>query len=148
MPFSFFVKDTGTGIAKENLDLVFDRFWQEDSGLSRNYGGTGLGLSISQKLVEIMGGKIWVESKKGIGSEFYFTIPQRSFNDQSQDVENNVDSNGVHDEGLTVLVAEDEEINFLYLEAVLSGWGLNVIQAANGAEAVEKFKERTRWIWC
>ncbi len=71
----FFVKDTGMGIAKEKQELIFERFKQADSGISRKYGGTGLGLSISRSFVSLMGGKIWVESKPGSGASFYFTLP-------------------------------------------------------------------------
>jgi signal transduction histidine kinase/HAMP domain-containing protein len=71
----YFVKDTGIGIASEYLSKIFDRFKQIDDGYTRTYGGTGLGLAICKSLVEIMGGKIWVESTVGKGSEFYFILP-------------------------------------------------------------------------
>ena len=69
------VKDTGIGIAKENIPKLFTKFYQVDSSLSRRYGGTGLGLAICKKIIEAHGGEIWVESKKGRGSIFQFTIP-------------------------------------------------------------------------
>jgi signal transduction histidine kinase len=69
----FYVKDTGTGIPDEYHEIIFDRFRQVDDNNNHNIGGTGLGLAISKNLVEIMGGKIWVESKVGVGSSFYFT---------------------------------------------------------------------------
>lgn len=69
------VKDTGIGIAKENIPKLFTKFYQVDSSLSRRYGGTGLGLAICKKIIEAHGGEIWVESKKGKGSIFQFTIP-------------------------------------------------------------------------
>lgn len=71
----FFVKDTGIGIAKENIDIIFERFRQADSSLTRKFGGTGLGLAISKRMVQLFGGEIWVESQLGVGSEFYFKIP-------------------------------------------------------------------------
>lgn len=71
----FKVTDTGVGISPENQDVVFDRFTQLESTLSRNYGGTGIGLAISAKLVDMLGGKIWVESELGKGSVFQFYIP-------------------------------------------------------------------------
>jgi signal transduction histidine kinase len=73
--YMFFVKDTGIGISTENQQLIFKRFIQVDGSHTRNYGGTGLGLSISKNLVELMGGKLWVDSVQGQGSTFYFTLP-------------------------------------------------------------------------
>jgi signal transduction histidine kinase len=70
------VGDTGIGIAPEHHDLVFREFAQVDSSASRQHHGTGLGLAIARKLVELHGGRIWVESALGEGSRFYFTIPQ------------------------------------------------------------------------
>ncbi|MEM9457577.1 MAG: ATP-binding protein [Myxococcota bacterium] len=71
----FSVRDTGIGIAPDRASVVFDAFTQEDSSMTRRYGGTGLGLSICKRLVEAMGGRIWLESELGVGSTFYFTIP-------------------------------------------------------------------------
>jgi signal transduction histidine kinase len=71
----FFVKDTGIGIPEEHLSKIFNRFYQVDNAISRQYSGTGLGLSISKAYVELMGGRMWVTSKPGEGTEFKFTIP-------------------------------------------------------------------------
>ncbi|PWD97821.1 sensor histidine kinase [Marinilabilia rubra] len=71
----FFVKDSGVGIAPDHMDIVFERFVQADLNMTKPYQGTGLGLSIVKGYIEILGGKIWVESQEGIGSIFYFTIP-------------------------------------------------------------------------
>jgi signal transduction histidine kinase len=71
----FGVTDTGIGVSKENLDKIFEPFRQVDNATSRRAEGTGLGLPISQRLVQLHGGRIWVESKIGQGSAFYFTIP-------------------------------------------------------------------------
>jgi signal transduction histidine kinase len=76
----FFVKDTGIGIASDKLDAIFGRFVQADETISVNYGGTGLGLSICKGLVELMGGRIWVESEPGKGTTFFFTVPCKTTN--------------------------------------------------------------------
>jgi signal transduction histidine kinase len=71
----FFVKDTGIGIPHENMNIIFERFRQGSESYSRNYEGAGLGLSISKAYVEMLDGRIWVESEEGKGSKFYFTLP-------------------------------------------------------------------------
>jgi len=76
----FSISDTGIGIAEDKLDIIFDSFTQIDSSLSRKYEGIGIGLSIAQKLVTILGGKIWVESKLNHGSTFHFTVKLNSIN--------------------------------------------------------------------
>lgn len=73
----FAVADTGIGIAADQIDGIFDEFRQADATVSRDFGGTGLGLSITRKLVELHGGRIWVESVPGQGSTFSFSIPVR-----------------------------------------------------------------------
>ena len=70
----FTVSDTGVGIAPEKLETIFDSFSQADTSTTREYGGTGLGLTISKRLIEMMGGRIWVESEPGVGSRFHFTV--------------------------------------------------------------------------
>ena len=73
----FSVKDTGVGIAPEQLEEIFDKFTQIDTSLTKRHGGTGLGLALSRQIVEAMGGRIWAESSVGVGSTFHFTIPER-----------------------------------------------------------------------
>ncbi|MDX9811141.1 MAG: ATP-binding protein, partial [Bacteroidales bacterium] len=71
----FFVKDTGIGISPEHHERIFDRFYQVDNAVSRKFGGTGLGLSICRAYVELLGGRIWLNSRQGEGTVFHFTIP-------------------------------------------------------------------------
>jgi signal transduction histidine kinase len=71
----FTVEDTGIGIKKKTLEVIFERFRQADLENTRQYGGTGIGLTISRSLVQLMGGEIWAESVENIGTSFYFTVP-------------------------------------------------------------------------
>jgi len=133
----FFVKDSGIGIDSSKLNLIFERFVQADDTIRRNYGGTGLGLSICQGFVKLMGGEIWVESELGKGSTFSFSIPYHPV-EKTIDIKSNIKGNlilGV--KKLNVLVAEDEEVNFLYLNILLKRYDFNIYRAHNGQEAVD-----------
>lgn len=76
----FYVKDTGIGIHKDKTSIIFDRFRQVSEGKNRHYEGAGLGLSITKSYVEMLGGKIWVESEEGVGSRFCFSLPYNHTN--------------------------------------------------------------------
>ena len=136
----FFVSDTGIGITQESQELIFGRFIQEDSSTSRGYEGTGLGLPISKGLVELLGGDIKVESEKGTGSIFTFTIPLKyNCNNQADIVaDENIDIEKPHSEKISFLVVEDDFANYVLLERILkkeiSG---DILWAQNGLEAVE-----------
>ena len=137
----FFVEDTGIGIKTEDLDKVFDRFKQVEEGYTRNHTGTGLGLTISRNLSRILGGDMWVESEYGSGTTFYFTLPLntteniKEYNHSKNTIEMNPTYADWSDK--TILIAEDEETNFLFLEELLSESNPHVIRACDGAEAVE-----------
>ncbi|MDC8830755.1 CHASE domain-containing protein [Alteromonas gilva] len=137
----FAVKDTGVGMSGSALQRLFQRFEQADSSTTRKYGGTGLGLSITQSLVELMGGKIHVQSQLEQGSEFTITLPmepaQQGVNepDAANDTTDNHASCDLG--GRTVLVAEDNDINRLVLEAMLEETNSKVFFVVNGKEAVE-----------
>ena len=135
----FFVEDTGIGIPAKYHDSIFERFRQADMDLSRKYGGTGLGLSISKGLVELMNGRLWLESKQGKGSTFYFTIPyqEKPEKEKNTRTEEDIAETDENISNTTILLVEDEEINHLYFEEVLSSHNINLLQAYNGKEAVE-----------
>ena len=133
----FYITDTGYGIEKDKKDTVFGRFVKLDSFSQ----GTGLGLSICQSIVENLGGEIGVESEPGKGSTFWFTLPYRpvelkSVREQKEHRLNKVESK------LTVLIAEDNESNFLLFESILKRQ-YNILHAWDGEEAVELFKQYT-----
>lgn len=132
----FFVKDDGIGIKEEMQGKIFDRFRQEDARIEKDYGGTGLGLSISKGFVELLGGKIWVESEKGKGARFWFTIP--CFRSKPGGVANIPSTSIKLDK--TIIVAEDEEFNYLYIKELLIGTGITLLHARNGMEAIDLFE--------
>lgn len=133
----FSVKDTGIGIAKENHEMIFENFRQVEISHSKQYGGLGLGLSIAKEYVIALGGRIWVDSKLGKGSAFYFTIPDISPEENIQPEENPGKSEDKNLSGKVILVAEDDNFNFSYLEKVLNDKNVRIIRAQNGKEAVE-----------
>jgi len=137
----FFVKDTGIGIPKENLEMIFDRFRQVDETLSREYGGTGLGLAISKQLVNLMDGDIWVKSEVGKGSTFYFALPLAlESNKNLQDFNDDSQANKFNWLGKNILVAEDVKSNFDLIKIELKKTNASVIHARNGKEALEIIK--------
>ncbi|MHC1704543.1 MAG: ATP-binding protein [Tenuifilaceae bacterium] len=137
----FYVRDTGIGLSEDKIPFIFDRFRQADDSTTRNYGGTGLGLTISKKLVEMMGGRIWVESEKNKGSTFFFTLPLIIPNNSIKLVEERNDSTLTDVfEGKTILIAEDEDVNFLFLQEVLASTKVNILRAKTGYQAVNFIK--------
>ncbi len=137
----FFIKDTGIGIQEDKQDLIFTRFRQMDESIARKYGGTGLGLAISKGLVELLNGKIWLKSKPGKGTTFYFTIPYVAahVSDMPELSPGLQSESGLS--GKNALVVEDDDINYEFLEAVLHEEGLIITRASDGVEAVEKFSD-------
>lgn len=137
----FTVTDTGIGIAPEDLKNIFDPFEQTDSSLSRRYEGAGLGLSISRSLAELMGGEIRVESTPGAGSSFHVTIPfslepgRTPAPPEAEDAEARPASRP-----LSILVAEDNEINREIVSTILMKLGHSPVCAENGLEAVNAWR--------
>ena len=131
----FYVKDTGIGMKEDEQKIIFDRFRQASSSYNKIYGGTGLGLSISKGLAEKLGGKIWVTSEYDKGSEFYFSIPYKpgvNFERPAQ-IDYQVKYNW---SGRTILIAEDEEVNYNLLETILCPTSAEIIRAKTGLEAI------------
>jgi PAS domain S-box-containing protein len=139
----FFVKDTGIGIAKDRQKAIFERFIQADITDKMARQGAGLGLSITKAYVEALGGKIWVESKKGKGSIFYFTIPYNTVEIENIVAEIDVSINEmiVIDpyvfNNLKVLIAEDDEVSEILLTITIEEFSKEILIARTGSEAVE-----------
>ncbi|OUJ75345.1 hybrid sensor histidine kinase/response regulator [Hymenobacter crusticola] len=132
----FAVADTGIGIAADKLDAIFEDFSQANASTTRQFGGTGLGLSIARNIVQLHGGRLWVESSEGLGSVFHFEIPYAVANITQ------VRPEGVAElrpfkPALRVLVAEDNELNQLVARKTLEAWNAEVTIAANGRLVVE-----------
>jgi hypothetical protein len=133
----FFVRDTGVGISPEQKEIIFERFRQGSESLSRNYEGAGLGLSISKSFVEMLGGTIWMESKVGEGSAFYFTVPYES--ELSARKINNESKTEIRSkkQNLNVLIAEDDEFSSLLISSIVKNISNEILFARTGREAVE-----------
>jgi len=136
----FMVQDTGIGIPGHKQQEVFDSFTQADTDTTRKYGGTGLGLAISKKLVSLFSGDLQVRSEEGKGSTFYFTI-ELEINENAKMYINDekVKHLPVFNQ-LRVLIAEDNIVNMRVARKFLTKWGIEVHEAVNGLEAVEKFR--------
>lgn len=137
----FFVKDTGLGISESQKKIIFERFRQANDTVSRTHEGSGLGLAISKAYVEILGGNIWVESKEGKGSSFYFTLPfQTEYEiDEKKVVEK--EKSDIKEvkkiKKLKVLIVEDDPISKLLITIAVKPFSREIIKASTGIEAIE-----------
>lgn len=137
----FFVKDTGIGIPENRLDAIFDRFVHADLTLTRTHEGAGLGLSIAKAYAELLGGDLWVESEVGKGSTFFFNIPKEEIKSDHPEtiIPENLEMS--LPENCKILVAEDDEMSYMFLKKLLEQKGIRIEHAENGAEAVEMVRK-------
>ncbi len=139
----FHVSDSGPGIPADRQEAIFNRFVQADMGINRSHEGSGLGLSISRAYAKMLGGEIFVRSRSGEGSTFYFTLPSGNASAgvmKSQEKAPPAKRPGKKKKAC-ILVAEDDDASFIYTEAVLQAENFTVVRAANGEEAVRHCRE-------
>jgi two-component system, sensor histidine kinase and response regulator len=129
----FVVSDTGIGIPSEKLQSIFNPFDQADTSTTRKYGGTGLGLTISSRLLSLMGGRIWVNSQVGRGTEFHFTLPLEVV-DAKPTVADRTEQEVLR--GVKVLVVDDNKTNRCILQGMLTRWQMNPTMTASGSQAL------------
>jgi PAS domain S-box-containing protein len=135
----FTVADSGIGIPKDKLQLIFDPFSQADTTTTRKYGGTGLGLTISSRLVGMMGGRIWVESELGKGSQFHFTAQLENADQKAIEIGSIAPPEILR--GVNVLVVDDNRTNRMILTGMLMRWEMKSSMAQDGEEALAKLSE-------
>jgi PAS domain S-box-containing protein len=139
----FEIEDTGIGIQPDLQIAIFERFWQVEKSYTKKYGGTGLGLSISRAYVERMGGEIWLKSDFGKGSKFFFKVPYKNaMKEETKAPPSNIKEKPVN-ANLTILIVEDEEINWLYLNEILRSKAktLHALNAKMAIEYIRKYPE-------
>jgi CheY-like chemotaxis protein/two-component sensor histidine kinase len=134
----FAVRDTGIGMTPEAMDRIFQPFSQADASTTRRFGGTGLGLAISASLVRLMGGRIWVESREGEGSTFYFTVRITAVTGPAS-----LPRRGTSVLGGRVLVADDNGTCRHMLAGLLLQWGMEPVEACDGKEALAQLRDAT-----
>lgn len=135
----FYVKDTGCGIPNDKHEEIFKRFHQAASSNEKTHGGTGLGLAISKACALILGGDIWVKSIVGKGSTFYFTIDKKTVAMPTRSTESSGHRSVIFN-GEYVLIAEDDDVSYLYLTEILKGYNLNIIRTTDGEQTLEKIR--------
>jgi len=136
----FCVRDTGIGIPNDKLDVIFESFRQLDVTSKRLYSGTGLGLAITKKIVEILGGEIWVNSSPGQGSTFYFKLPHNSLNLQGNIRKNTIEPADLKRnnwENKKILIVEDDDQSFIFYQSVLKKTYIKITRAVDGYQAIE-----------
>ncbi|MBF0627570.1 MAG: response regulator [Magnetococcales bacterium] len=140
----FSIQDSGIGIPADRLEVIFQPFMQAEDSTTRRFGGTGLGLSICQQLVHHMGGRIWVESRVGMGSTFHFTVALPRTLPATEERANHprhaADQGPEHRSNPKILLVDDTEDNRLVVEAYLEGEAYQLVEAVSGAEALRHFE--------
>ncbi|MDR2902950.1 MAG: response regulator [Clostridiales bacterium] len=135
------VRDTGIGISCEQIGVLFHSFQQAESGTTRKFGGTGLGLAISKSIVEMMGGKIWVESELGQGAAFIFVVKLP----RGKETQPDVFASGINWSNGSVLVVDDEPAVLTFMQEIIRRCGIACDVAANAEEALQMIKKNRHY---
>jgi len=142
----FFVEDTGSGINSRNLDVIFERFRQEDESMTRKHDGAGLGLNIVRNILKILGTDISVESEKGKGSKFFFEMDYEAIETSvTAQKKKRIKIDPAVREYIKekqVLIVDDHELSYRFTSSLLNKAGINTIYASSGVEALEILSER------
>jgi PAS domain S-box-containing protein len=134
----FYVKDTGPGLSRDELDMIFERFKRAQRSEEKNIAGTGLGLAISKNLVQLLGGEMWVDSTAGIGTTFLFTLPYLRSTVLPADRHDQYPRETEYNwQGKTILITEDDHTSFEFLRELLRKTNAEIIHASTGKQAVE-----------
>ncbi|MFY7965798.1 MAG: PAS domain S-box protein [Chitinophagaceae bacterium] len=135
------VSDTGIGMSETFSKNLFQKFTQEDESTTRKYGGTGLGMSICRELVELMNGKIYAESSKGVGSKFFVEIVLEKGSSDQLSSSSKIENLDIKISDSKILLADDNEMNRLVATTILNNYGCKIDEAQNGVEVLEKLKD-------
>ena len=138
----FTVSDTGIGIPKEKQESIFDSFTQADASTTREFGGTGLGLTITSRLASLMGGKIWVESEPGKGSEFHFTVCVGAGDASVLHLQSMSPYEFLHN--ARVLIVDDNQTNRFILDRMLTRWGMRADCVESGEIALRELSSASQ----
>jgi two-component system, sensor histidine kinase and response regulator len=138
----FLVKDTGIGVPENQKNNIFESFSQADTSTTREYGGSGLGLTICKRLVEMMEGKIWIESEVGKGSEFHFTVKLKRGEVEAAQHETPSEGRGLL--GARVLIVDDNRTNRRILDGLLTAWGMATTVAQDAEQALLELKKASK----
>ncbi|MBC8005555.1 MAG: response regulator [Verrucomicrobia bacterium] len=133
----FMVQDTGIGIPKDKQEIIFERFRKASENQERLYPGTGLGLYITKTIIKLLGGEIWMDSKPGIGSNFYVSIPYEKCKIKPCIEMDNPIQKQINISGVKILIAEDMETNFRLIKNMLKNYQVQLFWVKNGMEAVD-----------
>jgi len=137
----FYVIDTGVGLSDDEKKIIFNPFRQADDSITRHFSGMGLGLAISKHIIERLGGKIWVDSTKNQGSTFYFSIPYIPLKNKFDTLVLPFKQDELFNwKNKTILVADDIDSNYKFIQTLLKPTGVNLLWAKNGQEAVDLVK--------
>jgi len=143
----FYVKDTGIGIPKDKQSIIFERFRKIEDNNNKFYRGTGLGLTISKKLTGLLGGKMWVESDRNKGATFFFTLPyspQTAAKPYDTKKESEIDAEQLDWARYKILIVEDEDLNYLFLNKLLEVTGIEMHWAKTGYQAIDFVKNNKK----